>query len=255
MNSELNLAYTTRDKSVMTISQLPLLFFIGLSLTTLFALISGCEKSVSMEYRPVALAEELSQPRETPVAQEDGGLEVVTLGSGCFWCTEAVFRELKGVKSAVSGYSGGKVDNPTYKAVCSGTTGHAEVIQVTFDPQQIAFTDILKAFWETHDPTTLNRQGADVGTQYRSAIFYHNEKQKEEAASYKKQLDASGQFKSPIVTEITKFEKFYPAENYHQDYFKLNPENQYCQYVIRPKLEKFRSKFADKLKKAEPEKE
>ncbi|QDT90485.1 peptide-methionine (S)-S-oxide reductase MsrA [Gimesia algae] len=239
----------------MTISQLPLLLFIGLSLTTLFTLISGCEKSISMEDRPVAITEEQPQSPETPVAQAKDGLEVVTLGSGCFWCTEAVFRELKGVKAAVSGYSGGKIDNPTYKAVCSGTTGHAEVIQVTFDPQQIAFTDILKAFWETHDPTTLNRQGADVGTQYRSAVFYHNEKQKEEATAYKKQLDESGQFKSPIVTEITEFDKFYPAENYHQDYFKLNPENQYCQYVIRPKLEKFRSKFADKLKKAEPEKE
>ena len=204
--------------------------------------------------RPVAVADEQPQSQTKPAAQENDQLEVVTLGSGCFWCTEAFFRELKGVKSAVSGYSGGKVLNPTYKAVCSGTTGHAEVIQVTFDPQQIAFTDLLKAFWETHDPTTLNRQGADVGTQYRSAIFYHNEQQKEQATAYKKQLDASGQFKDPIVTEITAFEKFYPAEDYHQDYFKLNPNQQYCQYVIRPKLEKFRSKFADKLKTTETEK-
>ncbi|HAH46852.1 peptide-methionine (S)-S-oxide reductase MsrA [Gimesia sp.] len=237
----------------MTISQLPLLLFFGFTLTALFTLISGCEKSISLEDRPVAMASEQPQSQASPAAQEEEGLEVVTLGSGCFWCTEAVFRELKGVKSAVSGYSGGKIDNPTYKAVCSGTTGHAEVIQVTFDPQQISFTDLLKAFWETHDPTTLNRQGADVGTQYRSAIFYHNEQQKEAAIAYKKQLDDSGQFKSPIVTEITEFDKFYPAEDYHQDYFKLNPENQYCQYVIRPKLEKFRSKFSDKLKKAESE--
>tara|TARA_R110002095_G_scaffold127358_1_gene110416 strand:+ start:1352 stop:2092 length:741 start_codon:yes stop_codon:yes gene_type:complete len=242
----------------MTFSQLPLLVLFGLSLTAMFTLMSGCEKSLSQENRPVATTDEQPESQTALVeqtessaasaAQTDTGLEVVTLGSGCFWCTEAFFRELKGVKSAVSGYSGGAVPNPTYKAVCAGTTGHAEVIQVTFDPKVIPFTDILKAFWETHDPTTLNRQGADVGTQYRSAIFYHNEKQKAEATAYKKQLDASKQFKSPIVTEITAFEKFYPAEEYHQDYFKLNPDQQYCRYVIRPKLEKFRTKFADKLK-------
>lgn len=236
----------------MTLSQLPLLVFVGLSLTTMFALFSGCEKSLTQEDRPVAIADEQPQPKTAPAAQEvEEGLEVATLGSGCFWCTEAVFRELKGVKSAVSGYSGGAVPNPTYKAVSAGTTGHAEVIQVTFDPKQISFTDLLKAFWETHDPTTLNRQGADVGTQYRSAVFYHNEHQKEEATAYKKQLDESGKFKSPIVTEITDFKEFYPAEDYHQDYFNLNPNQQYCQYVIRPKLEKFRSKFADKLKTEE----
>lgn len=236
----------------MTLSQLPLLVFIGLSLTTMLALFSGCEKSLTQEDRPVAIADEQPQPKTAPAAQEvEEGLEVATLGSGCFWCTEAVFRELKGVKSAVSGYSGGAVPNPTYKAVSAGTTGHAEVIQVTFDPKQISFTDLLKAFWETHDPTTLNRQGADVGTQYRSAVFYHNEQQKEEATAYKKQLDESGKFKSPIVTEITDFKEFYPAEDYHQDYFNLNPNQQYCQYVIRPKLEKFRSKFADKLKTEE----
>jgi len=238
----------------MTFSQLPMLVLVGLSLTTILTMMSGCEKSLTPEDRPVAFADKQPQSQTKPAAQKKDPLEVVTLGSGCFWCTEAFFRELKGVKSAVSGYSGGEVLNPTYKAVCSGTTGHAEVIQVTFDPQQISLTDLLKAFWETHDPTTLNRQGADVGTQYRSAIFYHNEQQKEQATAYKKQLDASGQFKDPIVTEITAFEKFYPAEDYHQDYFKLNPNQQYCQYVIRPKLEKFRSKFADKLKTTETEK-
>ncbi|QDU11512.1 peptide-methionine (S)-S-oxide reductase MsrA [Gimesia aquarii] len=236
----------------MTLTQLPLLVFIGLSLTTMLTLLSGCEKSLTQEDRPVAIAEEQPESNSTPVAQEvEDGLEVATLGSGCFWCTEAVFRELKGVKSAISGYSGGKVPNPTYKAVSAGTTDHAEVIQITYDPKQISFTDVLKVFWETHDPTTLNRQGADVGTQYRSAVFYHNEQQKEEATEYKKQLDESGKFKSPIVTEITAFKEFYPAEDYHQDYFKLNPNQQYCQYVIRPKLEKFRSKFADKLKTEE----
>lgn len=233
----------------MTFSQLPQLAFVVLTLTTLFTLLSSCESSASQEDRPVALAEAQPQNEMEMVAlKSDDGLEVVTLGSGCFWCTEAVFRELKGVKSAVSGYSGGAVPNPTYKAVCSGTTGHAEVIQVTFDPKVIPFTDILKVFWETHDPTTLNRQGADVGTQYRSAVFYHNEKQKEQATAYKKQLNESGQFKDPIVTEITEFKKFYPAEDYHQDYFKLNPNQPYCRAVIRPKLEKFRSKFSDKLK-------
>ncbi len=240
----------------MTFSQLPQLALVVLSIATLFTLLTACENSISKEDRPVAIAEEQPESEIKMVAHEAAdGLEVVTLGSGCFWCTEAVFRELKGVKSAVSGYSGGAVPNPTYKAVCTGTTGHAEVIQVTFDPEVIPFTDILKVFWETHDPTTLNRQGADVGTQYRSAVFYHNEKQKEEATAYKKQLDESGQFKSPIVTEITEFQKFYPAEDYHQDYFKLNPNQQYCQFVIRPKLEKFRSKFSEKLKSEENTKE
>jgi methionine-S-sulfoxide reductase len=180
-------------------------------------------------------------------ATTDKDLEQVTLGSGCFWCTEAVFQELKGVKSAVSGYSGGRIVNPTYEQVCGGNTGHAEVIQVTYDPAQISFTDILRAFWQTHDPTTLNRQGNDIGTQYRSAVFYHNEAQRKLAEEYKKQLDASGNFGAPIVTEITKFEKFYPAEQYHQEYYELNPRQQYCEYVIRPKVEKFRKEFADLL--------
>jgi peptide-methionine (S)-S-oxide reductase len=171
----------------------------------------------------------------------------VTLGSGCFWCTEAVFQQLKGVESAVSGYSGGRLVNPTYEQVCNGHTGHAEVIQVTYDPAEISFTDILRVFWQTHDPTTLNQQGHDVGTQYRSAIFYHNDLQRKLAEEYKKQLDASGTFGAPIVTEITKFEKFYPAEQYHQEYFEQNPGQRYCEYVIRPKIEKFRKEFADLL--------
>ncbi|MGD9632361.1 MAG: peptide-methionine (S)-S-oxide reductase MsrA [Pirellulales bacterium] len=198
------------------------------------------------------LAATVVRAEETKMAEstDSKDLEQVTLGSGCFWCTEAVFDHLKGVKSAVSGYSGGRLVNPTYEQVCSGKTGHAEVIQVTYDPAQISFTDILRVFWETHDPTTLNRQGHDVGTQYRSAIFYHTEAQRKLAEEYKKQLDASGTFKDPIVTEITKFEKFYPAEQYHQEYFALNPNQQYCQYVIRPKVEKFRKEFADMVKEA-----
>lgn len=180
--------------------------------------------------------------------QTADNMEIATLGNGCFWCTEAVFQSLKGVESAVSGYSGGNIKNPSYKEVCTGRTGHAEVIQITYDPQIISFAELLEVFFETHDPTTLNRQGNDVGTQYRSAVFYHNEKQKEEAEYYIKKLDESGAFANPIVTEVTAFTVFYPAENYHQDYFKLNGEQPYCNFVIKPKMDKFRKAFHDKLK-------
>lgn len=176
-------------------------------------------------------------------------LEVATLGSGCFWCTEAVYLRVKGVESVVSGYSGGKVKNPTYREVSSGLTGHAEVIQIKFNPQEITFGEILEIFWNTHDPTTLNRQGADEGPQYRSAVFYHSDEQKKVAEQYKAQLDKSGIFKNKIVTEITPFSAFYPAEDYHQNYYALNPNQGYCQYVIRPKVEKFNKQFASKLKK------
>jgi len=174
-------------------------------------------------------------------------LETVTFGSGCFWCTEAMFQNLRGVKSAVSGYSGGQVPNPTYEQVCNGNTGHAEVVQVTFDPAVISLADLLRVFWRTHDPTTLNRQGHDSGTQYRSAIFYHSDEQRTVAEQYKAQLDKSKAFGAPIVTEITPFEKFYPAENYHQKYFELNPGASYCNVVIQPKVEKFNQEFADLL--------
>ncbi len=176
-------------------------------------------------------------------------LEIATLGSGCFWCTEAFFLRLKGVESVVSGYSGGKVKNPTYREVCTGLTGHAEVIQVKFNPKVISYEDILEVFWNTHDPTTLNKQGADEGPQYRSAIFYHNEEQKKIAERYKEQLGKSKVYKNSIVTEITPFSVFYPAEDYHQNYFALNPNQGYCQYVIRPKVEKFNKQYAEKLKK------
>jgi peptide-methionine (S)-S-oxide reductase len=176
-------------------------------------------------------------------------LDTATLASGCFWCVEAVFQNLRGVTSVVSGYSGGTVENPTYNAVCTGTTGHAEACQIMYDPAVISFTDILEVFWKMHDPTTLNRQGNDVGTQYRSAIFYHNEEQRAEALAYMKQLDSSGTFGAPIVTEITPFMKFYKAENYHQNYFNENGAQPYCQFVVRPKVEKFRKLFAEKLKK------
>ncbi len=177
--------------------------------------------------------------------------DTATFGTGCFWCTEALFQQLKGVIKATSGYSGGHVPNPTYKAVTEGTTGHAEVLQIVYDPAVISFDELLKAFWESHDPTTLNRQGNDIGPQYRSAIFYHNEEQKKKADAYKAALDESGAFANPIVTEVTAFSKFYPAENYHQDYYNNNPSQAYCQYVIRPKLEKFNKVFKDKLKTAQ----
>lgn len=176
-------------------------------------------------------------------------LQTATLGGGCFWCTEAVFLELKGVESVVSGYSGGKVKNPTYREVCSGLTGHAEVIQIKFDPAVVTYEEILEVFFNTHDPTTLNKQGADEGTQYRSVVFYHNEDQKQIAEAYKKQLNTSKVFRQPIVTEISSFSVFYPAEDYHQNYYALNPEQGYCQYVVRPKVEKFRKQYSARLKK------
>lgn len=175
-------------------------------------------------------------------------MDTITLGAGCFWCVEAVFQELNGVVSVTSGYMGGHVKNPSYKEVCAGTTGHAEVAQVVFDPAIVSVDEILEVFWQTHDPTTLNRQGADVGTQYRSAVFYHNDLQRQRAEHYKAELDRSGAFRGPIVTEITPAGTFYLAENYHQNYYAENGEQGYCQMVIRPKLEKFRKVFADKLK-------
>jgi peptide-methionine (S)-S-oxide reductase len=180
---------------------------------------------------------------------ESSNNDTATFGTGCFWCTEALFQELDGVEKAVSGYSGGHTKNPTYKEVCSGETGYAECIQVTYDPSKISYDQLLEVFWEVHDPTSLNKQGADVGTQYRSVIFYHNQEQKEKAEKYKAALDKSGAFDKPIVTEIAKEEAFYPAENYHQEYYELNKNsNPYCAMVIRPKLDKFRKVFKDKLK-------
>ncbi len=177
------------------------------------------------------------------------GLDTATFGNGCFWCTEAVFQELNGVIKVSSGYSGGTVKNPSYKEVCNGSTGHAECLQIIYDPKIISYDELLQVYWKTHDPTTLNRQGNDVGTQYRSVIFYHNEKQKELAEKYKKELTESEAYSDPIVTEITAFTTFYPAEDYHKDYFNLYGEEPYCRMVIQPKVEKFRKVFKDKLKK------
>jgi len=170
--------------------------------------------------------------------KSSGRTEKATLASGCFWCTEAVFENLKGVKSVKSGYIGGTVENPTYKQVCSGDTGHAEAVEIAFDPDIVSFAELLELFWQMHDPTTLNRQGADVGTQYRSGIFYHSEEQKTVAEASRKALDESGKLGRRVVTEVTPASTFYEAEDYHQDYFRNNPGAGYCQIVIRPKLKK-----------------
>jgi peptide-methionine (S)-S-oxide reductase len=181
---------------------------------------------------------------------EPRGTEVATLGGGCFWCVEAVFDELKGVERVESGYSGGANANPTYRQVCSGTTGHAEVVRVTFDPQVISFREILEVFLTTHDPTTLNRQGADVGTQYRSVIFYRDEEQKKVAEQVIEEFNAGNVWDAPIVTEVTPLKDFYKAEDYHQEYFKLNGEQPYCRAVIAPKVAKLRQHYQAKLKRA-----
>jgi peptide-methionine (S)-S-oxide reductase len=175
--------------------------------------------------------------------------KLATFGSGCFWCTEAIFQRLQGVEKVVSGYSGGHVENPTYEQVCSGATGHAESVQITYDSTKISYDDLLEVFWKTHDPTTKNRQGADVGPQYRSVIFYHDAEQKMLAESYKNKLEAEEIWDRPIVTEIEPFTKFWPAEDYHQNYYENNPSKQYCRFVVTPKIEKFRKIFRDRLKK------
>lgn len=183
------------------------------------------------------------------VENTNQNLDTAIFGAGCFWCVEAVFQSLEGVHSVASGYAGGHIKNPSYREVCTGRTGHAEVARIIYDPAVIGFEELLEVFWKTHDPTTLNRQGNDVGTQYRSAIYYTSESQREQAAYYKKRLDESGAFSDPIVTEIAPLEVFYPAEDYHQNYFNNNPNEGYCQFVIAPKVEKFKKAFAEKLKK------
>jgi len=182
---------------------------------------------------------------ENMLITEKKNQDVATFGAGCFWCVEAIFQDLKGVTDVVSGYSGGQVKNPTYAEVCTGNTGHAEVCQIHFDPEIISYSELLNVFWRIHDPTTLNRQGADMGTQYRSVIFYHNEEQRKLAEESKRETDRSGLYKKPLVTEITAFEQFYPAEEYHQDYFNQNPNQPYCQFNIDPKVKKFRKQFKE----------
>ncbi len=179
---------------------------------------------------------------------ENNNLETATLAGGCFWCTEAVFDNVRGVEDVVSGYSGGHTENPTYQQVCSETTGHAEAVQIKFDPNEISYEEVLQIFFGTHDPTTMNRQGNDVGSSYRSAVFYRSPEQKEIAEKVAKNLTDEDVFGKPIVTEITKYINFYPAEDYHQNYFENNPNQPYCAAVVSPKVGKFRQKFADRLK-------
>lgn len=176
-------------------------------------------------------------------------IDTATFGTGCFWCTEAIFQQVEGVIKVTSGYSGGYDDNPTYKEVCNGTTGHAECLNIMFDPAKITFEELLEMFWQVHDPTTLNRQGNDIGTQYRSVVFYHDEQQKSVVESQIAALDKSGAWDNPIVTKLEKFEKFFPAEDYHQNYYNNNQGQGYCQFVVRPKVEKFEKVFKSKLKK------
>ncbi|TXI68403.1 MAG: peptide-methionine (S)-S-oxide reductase MsrA [Flavobacterium sp.] len=200
--------------------------------------------SCTAKEKPV-VKEEFKEPIKVKVKE---GMEVATFAGGCFWCTEAVFLEIKGVEKVVSGYIGGKTVNPTYKDICTGETGHAEAIQITFNPNEVAFEDLLEIFFGTHDPTTLNRQGADVGTQYRSAIFYHSEAQKTKAENYIQLLEKEKLYDKKIVTKVSSATIFYPAEDYHQNYYNQNSSQGYCQMVIAPKLEKLRKYYKSKLK-------
>jgi peptide-methionine (S)-S-oxide reductase len=202
--------------------------------------------AVYRKYRKVTNGEML--PMTIDNMANGSAREVATLGGGCFWCLEAVYQELRGVEKVESGYSGGEVPNPTYRQVCSETTGHAEVVQVTFDPDEVSYKDILEVYFTIHDPTTLNRQGADVGTQYRSVIFYHDEEQKRIAEEVISDLEKERIWNSPIVTEVAPFDEFYVAEDYHQDYFRNNGFQPYCQVIIAPKVAKFRKQHLERLK-------
>ncbi len=204
----------------------------------IFIMIATCAAISCAVAKPVVIEKTGMMPKQ----------DTATFAEGCFWCTEALFEELKGVISVSSGYSGGSTKNPTYADVCTGNTGHAESCQIIYNPAIISYTDLLEVFWKTHDPTSLNRQGHDEGTQYRSAVFYHNAQQKMLAEKYKMELDKSGAFDKPIVTEITPYKNFYVAENYHQDYFALHGTEPYCQMVIQPKIDKFKKVFKNKIK-------
>lgn len=218
------------------------LFSIIMSLVTIFTSCGAQESKLKNKEVFKAMEEKKGNVTESKIEQ-------ATFGGGCFWCTEAQLLMLKGVTKVESGYAGGFTENPTYKEVCSGNSGHAEVIQVTFDASIISYDEILAAFWQAHDPTQLNRQGNDVGTQYRSVIFYHNEDQKAKAVDYKKKLNDERVYDKPVVTEISALTKFYKAEDYHQDYYNQNKTQGYCQFVIQPKLDKFKKVFAEKLSK------
>jgi peptide-methionine (S)-S-oxide reductase len=224
-------------------SKLALLLPAALLLGLLVARPDSGEFTVPENF-PVLTPDETG-PSAPPTA---GATELATFGSGCFWCTEAVFQQMKGVKKVVSGYSGGSVPNPTYEQVCDGNTGHAEVVQVTYDPAVVSYPQLLEVFWRSHDPTTPNRQGNDVGTQYRSVVFAHSERQKELAERYKRKIDEAGVYPRPVVTEVVPLTQFYPAEGYHQNYYAENSGQPYCSAVIGPKLDKLKKVFAEKVK-------
>jgi peptide-methionine (S)-S-oxide reductase len=229
--------------NVMNLKEKPLIYKMrdmklilsGILLAITFA---GCAQN-KIKKEPFSMSDSLISNVKTDTA---------TFGAGCFWCVEAVFQRLDGVLKVTSGYSGGHIENPTYEQVCSKSSGHVEVARVIYDPSKVSFDDLLEVFWQVHDPTTLNQQGADEGPQYRSVIFYHNDEQKQKAEKYKKELDASGAWDKPIVTAIEPLKNFYAAENYHQDYYNQNQDQMYCRYVIRPKVEKFEKVFKNKLK-------
>ena len=215
---------------------------IPLAISLLLTVAIACGAGQPEKKQPVSPMQTVQNQSTNP----SGNTEIATLGGGCFWCVEAIYQDLNGVLKVESGYSGGHIDNPTYKEVCSGLTGHAEVVQVTFDPAIVSFQDVLRVFFTVHDPTTLNRQGNDSGTQYRSVIYYHSEAQKKVAEAAI--IEAKEAWDDPIVTEVSPFEKFYKAEDYHQNYYKDNPNQGYCSFIIAPKVKKFREKFKDKLK-------
>jgi len=210
--------------------------------------ITACGQNKTTNSNKVTMKTEEPATKKTNEDTSSQPIDTATFGAGCFWCVEAVFQRLDGVISIKSGYSGGTVKNPSYREVCTGNTGHAEVCQIVYDKRKVSFDELLEVFWKTHDPTTLNMQGNDHGTQYRSAIFYHNQEQKEKAESYKKELNAAHVYPNPIVTEIVPFTNYYAAEDYHQNYYNQNGNEGYCKFVIQPKVEKFEKIFKDKMK-------
>jgi peptide-methionine (S)-S-oxide reductase len=226
---------------------LPKLQSIGMALLSMLGLSACAQNTDGQQAVQSKTFQQMNAASQQPINSTDT-MQVATFGAGCFWCTEAQFQQLDGVTRVVSGYMGGTVDNPSYKQVCTGATGHAEVTNVYYDPRKISFDELLAAFWTAHDPTQLNRQGNDVGTQYRSVIFYHNDEQRQKAQDYKKKLNEEQAYGAPVVTEISPATAFYPAEDYHQNYYNENGNEPYCQFVVRPKLEKFRKVFAGKLK-------
>ncbi len=208
-----------------------------------------CCSLISLSFSSCAQQKKKEVSTKSQKIMSSSNLDTATFGAGCFWCVEAQFQLLDGVQSVTSGFSGGTVKNPSYREVCDGRTGHAEVCQVVYDKTKLSYSDMLQAFWKSHDPTQLNRQGNDVGTQYRSVIFYHSEEQHKLAEELKAKLNASGAYENPVVTEISPFTVFYKAEDYHQNYFNANGDAPYCHFVIQPKVDKFREVFKDKLKK------